>query len=96
MKRPKGIAGPRLQAIWLGPYFISKQVGENSFELLIGKEEVAVHASQLKLCVEVGDTLELDSCGSVVKPVPAFSLFSATPVATPRESAMEEAAIPQV
>ena len=58
MKRFKGITGPGLHAVWQGPYFISKQVGDNSFEIVVGKEDVAVHASQLKICVEVGDKLQ--------------------------------------
>ena len=53
MKRPKGVAGPGLQPVWLGPYVISRQVGEHSFEILVGKEMMAVHSSQLKICVEV-------------------------------------------
>lgn len=77
MKRPKGITGPGLQSVWLGPYVLAKQVGENSFEVLAGKEMVAVHASQLKLCVEVGPEEDLSGCGSVVRsPAVSSSRFA--------------------
>ena len=68
MKRPKGIAGPGLQPVWLGPYVISRQVGEHSFEISFGKEMVAVHSSQLKICVEVGLGEEVLDYGAVVRP----------------------------
>ena len=68
MKRPKGVAGPGLQPVWLGPYVISCQVGEHSFEILIGKETMAVHSSQLKICVEVGLGEEVLDYGAVVRP----------------------------
>ena len=90
MKRFKGITGPGLHAVWQGPYFISKQVGDNSFEIVVGKEEVAVHASQLKICVEVGDTLELDSCGAVCRPATVLPPMFSTPSSTPRATAPEE------
>ena len=67
MKRPKGVAGPGLQPVWLGPYVISKQVGEHSFEILVGRDVVAVHGSQLKVCVEVNEGDELWECGAVVR-----------------------------
>ena len=69
MKRPKGVAGPGLQPVWLGPYVISRQVGEHSFEILVGKEMVAVHNSQLKICVEVGLGEEVLDYGPVVRPL---------------------------
>ena len=84
LKRAKGITGPGLQPVWLGPYFIQRQVGENSFELLMGRERHAVHTSQLKLCVETGEEGLLDS-GSIIKPLPATQAEGVRPavVVTP-------------
>ena len=68
MKILKGVSGPGLQPVWLGPYVISRQVGEHSFEILVGKEMVAVHSSQLKICVEEGLGEEVLDYGAVVRP----------------------------
>ena len=69
MKRPKGVAGPGLQPVWLGPYVISRQLGEHSCEFLVGKDMVAVHSSQLKICVEMGLGEEVLDYGAVVRPL---------------------------
>ena len=69
MERAKGVAGPGLQPVWLGPYVISRQVGGHSFEILVCKEMVAVHSSQLKICVEVVLGEEVVDYGAVFRPL---------------------------
>ena len=51
---------------------IFRQVGERSFELLVGKEMLALHGSQLKIRVEVGLGEEVLDYGAVVRPLLAL------------------------
>ena len=53
----------------MGTYVIFRQVGEHSFELLVGKEMLALHGSQLKIRVEVGLGEEVLDYGAVVRPL---------------------------
>ena len=65
LKRPRGITGPGLQTVWLGPYRIVKQVGEHSFEIDAGSYRLAAHSTQLKMCVETGEG-EAQDMGAIV------------------------------
>ena len=67
LKRIRGLTGPGLQPVWIGPYRVYKQVGEYSFEIGVGADRQAAHASKLKLCVEVGDEEDLGDLGAVVR-----------------------------
>ena len=44
-----------------------KQVGEYSFEIGVGVDKQAAHASQLKLCIEVGEEEDLGDSGAVIR-----------------------------
>ena len=65
LKRPRGITGPGLQTVWLGPYRIAKQVGEHSFEIEASADRRSAHSTQLKVCVETGEG-EAQDMGAVV------------------------------
>ena len=50
--RPKSVGGMKLQTWWRGPYRVARRVGESCYVVrLRPREELEVHADQLKLCI---------------------------------------------
>ena len=67
VKRPASVGGRGLETFWWGPVAISQQVGLDSFVVNLARTELTVHASQMRLAVEVGPQRSLEVRGVVSK-----------------------------
>ena len=71
IKRARGVTGPGLRTMWVGPAKIVEQTETQSFVVAEVRGLVPHHADQLKLCVRVTDPIKLEVCGPVCKVITA-------------------------